>query len=76
MAHDKQGIDRRGDRLPDPELQDHSRTDPAGLRVKVESKDEQQKLVEAEPSKIKNSNSKVLQVLSKRQRQALRMLDF
>ena len=48
MAHDKEVIDRRGDRLPGRELRDQSRTDLAGLRVKVELKDEQQKLVEVE----------------------------
>ena len=46
--HDEWTIDRREDQLPDRKLLGQSRTNPAGLEVKVEPRDGQQKRVEVE----------------------------
>jgi len=46
VEHDD--VDRREDQLPDRELPEQSRTNPAGLGVMVESRDGQLKLVEVE----------------------------
>jgi hypothetical protein len=48
VEHDEVTVDRREDQLPELELPEQSRTNPAGLGVMVESRDEQQKLVEVE----------------------------
>ena len=48
VDHVKEAIDRREDQLPDRELREHLRTNPAGQGMMVEPRDEQQRLVEVE----------------------------
>ena len=49
VEHDKEAIDRREEeQLPDREIREQSRTNPAGQGMTVEPRDEQQKQVEVE----------------------------
>jgi len=48
VDHVKEAIDHREDQLPDRELREHLRTNPAGQGMMVEPRDEQQRLVEVE----------------------------
>ena len=48
VEHDTEAIGRREEHLPDRELREQSRTNPAGQGMTVEPRDEQQKQVEVE----------------------------